>query len=198
MDKDILKRLYDFNIAYEDEEGPINRKRRVEEDGVWGGSSVRTMVQLIYILAFLCLLRFDEVLNIQWSWITTDTHNGRHRIKLALPYRKTHQYGGESFRVHKPFSTSNRTNATDISPFFLYENTTFPWLCPVKAFAHWIQLNEKNNSGMNGYVFRRKVNLKYHSDGRFGMVSACCLLLCSFAELDTTVVCRFLHGVLPE
>lgn len=102
MDKDILKRLYVFNTAYKDEEGPISRKCKAEEVRVWGGTSLRIMFQLIYILAFLCLLRFDEVLNIQWSWITTDTHNGRYHIKLALPYRKTHQYGGESFCLTNP------------------------------------------------------------------------------------------------
>ncbi|KAF7980505.1 hypothetical protein HWV62_38014 [Athelia sp. TMB] len=103
MDEHVLKQLYTFNMAYQDDEGPISRKRKAGEDTPWGGSSLRMMLQLIYILAFLCLLRFDEVLNIQWSWVTLDTHNGRHRIKLALPYRKTHQYGGKShfFLIHR-------------------------------------------------------------------------------------------------
>lgn len=95
MNEDVIKQLYNFNMAYEDKPGPNTRKSKTGEDLPWGGGSLRMMLQLIYILAFLCLLRFDEVLKIQWSWVTLDTHNGRHRIKLALPYRKTHQYGGE-------------------------------------------------------------------------------------------------------
>jgi hypothetical protein len=57
------------------------------------------MLQCIYSIAFLCLLRFDEVLRIQLKDIeVVDKLKGQ--IKLTLPFRKTHQYGGiETFDV---------------------------------------------------------------------------------------------------
>lgn len=58
-----------------------------------------------------------------------------------------------------------------------------PWLCPVKAFARWIELNKKNNVPMSGYMFRRKVNLKYNTDGRYGMVSGIGSVLCFVPKL---------------
>ncbi|KAJ7830225.1 hypothetical protein B0H14DRAFT_2366006, partial [Mycena olivaceomarginata] len=64
----------------------------------WGGGRARRLLTLAYVLAFLCLLRFDEVLKIQMhdiEWISETC------IKLTLPYRKTNQFGG-------------------IKPFYLY------------------------------------------------------------------------------
>jgi hypothetical protein len=95
MDEGTLKKLHDFNIAFQEDVGPNNRKRMAERRENWAGHSIRIMLILIYIISFLCLLRFDEVLNIQWSWICLEFHNGRNRIKLSLPFRKTHQFGGK-------------------------------------------------------------------------------------------------------
>lgn len=92
-----LRRLYDFNMSFEEDPGPDSRKRKAERRENWAGHSIRVMLLLIYIISFLCLLRFDEVLNIRWSWIQMELYKGRHRIKLSLPFRKTHQYGGELF-----------------------------------------------------------------------------------------------------
>jgi integrase len=59
----------------------------------WGGARLRMMLQCIYTIAFLCLLRFDEVLRIEFKDIeVVDKCKGH--IKLTLPFRKTHQYGG--------------------------------------------------------------------------------------------------------
>lgn len=58
----------------------------------WGGGRARRLLTLAYVLSFLCLLRFDEVLKIQMQdieWVS-DTC-----IKLTLPFRKTNQFGGE-------------------------------------------------------------------------------------------------------
>jgi hypothetical protein len=97
MDEDTLRRLYDFNISFQEDVGPDTRKRKAERRENWGGHSIRIMLLLIYIISFLCLLRFDEVLNIQWSWIKLEVYKGRNRLKLSLPFRKTHQYGGMLF-----------------------------------------------------------------------------------------------------
>lgn len=100
MDEDVLKQLYEYNTAFQDEEGPSTRKRKAERPENWGGSSLRIMLIFIYLLAFLCLLRFDEVLRIQWDWITPESYKGGMRLKLTLPFQKTHQYGGK----YSPFS----------------------------------------------------------------------------------------------
>jgi hypothetical protein len=51
------------------------------------------MLQCIYSIAFLCLLRFDEVLKIQAYHIEVISEVEGH-IKLILPFRKTHKFGG--------------------------------------------------------------------------------------------------------
>ncbi|KAG1885269.1 hypothetical protein F4604DRAFT_1676642 [Suillus subluteus] len=77
------------------------------------------MLQLMFITAMLLLLRFEEVLCITWSDVQFEYYQPRRRrIRLMLPFRKTHQYGG-------------------IVPFFLYENPEKPWMCPVRAWAAW-------------------------------------------------------------
>jgi integrase len=100
MDEETLQKLHNFNLSFEEEEGPDSRKCKAERPENWAGHSIRVMLLLIYIIAFLCLLRFDEVLNIKWSWIQLETYKGRKRIKLSLPFRKTHQYGGKNVWIH--------------------------------------------------------------------------------------------------
>jgi hypothetical protein len=95
MDEDTLRHLHDFNIAFEEDDGPNSQKRKQERPENWAGHSIRVMLLLIYIISFLCLLRFDEVLNIKWSWINLEVYKGRNRLKLSLPFRKTHQFGGK-------------------------------------------------------------------------------------------------------
>ena len=89
----LLAKLYEMNNRYTVQ--PLSRMRRRgdSEDIQWGGARLRMMLQCIYTLAFLCLLRFDEVLRIQAKDIeVVDKHDGH--IKLTLSFRKTHQYGG--------------------------------------------------------------------------------------------------------
>ena len=54
------------------------------------------MLQLLYVISMLCLLRYDEALRIMWSDIKLEKRNGKHILVLSLPFRKTHQYGGMS------------------------------------------------------------------------------------------------------
>ena len=73
----------------------MSRQRHLDnpEQTSWGGAKLRIMLQCIYTIAFLCLLRFDEVLRIELKNIdVVDKFKGH--IKLTLPFRKTHQYGG--------------------------------------------------------------------------------------------------------
>lgn len=53
----------------------------------------RREIQAIYTIAFLCLLRSDEVLKIRREHIVYDMVNDT--ITLTLPFRKTHQDGGK-------------------------------------------------------------------------------------------------------
>jgi len=53
------------------------------------------MLQCIYTIAFLCLLRFDEVLKIQAHHLEV-IDEGKGEIKLMLPFRKIHKHGGTS------------------------------------------------------------------------------------------------------
>ena len=53
------------------------------------------MLHCIYTLAFTCLLRFDEVLQIQHHHIKVINKEAG-KIELNLLFRKTNQYGGKS------------------------------------------------------------------------------------------------------
>ncbi|KAH9842309.1 uncharacterized protein C8Q71DRAFT_852879 [Rhodofomes roseus] len=132
--------LWEFNIKYStDRRRTTSRKRKAEHPEDWAGYRVRQMLQLLYIVSMLCLLRFDEALRIMWTDITMFVNDdGIHCVRLDLPFRKTAQYGG-------------------IAPFPLYPNQEQPWLCPVRAFAKWWQLCGEMNIERTGYIFRKRV-----------------------------------------
>jgi hypothetical protein len=97
MTSSLLKKLYDFNYSfpiYRLGEAPVPLPDlAVHDDHSWGGGRLRLMLQCIYTIAFLCLLRFDEVLKIESHHLEVmDEATGE--IKLSLPFRKTHKYGG--------------------------------------------------------------------------------------------------------
>jgi len=94
----LLKQLYDFNYNF-----PIYRLGDAPHfdvhtadpynDYSWGGGHMRLMLQYIYTIAFLCLLRFDEVLKIQAHYLEV-MNEATGEIKLIFPFRKTHKLGG--------------------------------------------------------------------------------------------------------
>jgi hypothetical protein len=97
MTSPLLKKLYDFNYnfaIYRLGEAPsAPTDIAVHDDHSWEGGRLRLMLQCIYTIAFLCLLRFDEVLKIEAHHLEVmDEATGE--IKLTLPFRKTHKYGG--------------------------------------------------------------------------------------------------------
>ena len=97
IDHQTLKRLYDYNISFprEAESAPQKRKRGEAAERNWGGYKVRIMLHAAYVTSMLCLLRYDEVLRIQWSDIVMEyASDGTTVMKLILPFRKTHQNGG--------------------------------------------------------------------------------------------------------
>ena len=112
------------------------------EDQQWGGARLRIMLQCIYAIAFLCLLRFDEVLRIELKDIEVIDKLKGH-IKLTLPFRKTHQYGGN-------FISSTFTNL-EIKPFHLFFNRKEPHLDPVHLLLRWMYVSRFTS----GPLFRR-------------------------------------------
>ena len=100
VDEGLLKSIYEFNRTIAKEAfGSTSHKRRAAHPADWAGHDIRAMLNLIYIIAFLCLLRFDEVLNLQWADIVLEDHSAGPRLKVSLLARKTHQNGG--MRLHK-------------------------------------------------------------------------------------------------
>lgn len=109
MTSDIIKRLYTLNY-----DTPVYRIDEMPQDDPndhgYGGGRLRRMLQCIYSIAFLCLLRFDEVLKIQAHHLEViDEIKGQ--IKLTLPFRKTHKYGGKILYDNVITNDENRDKA---------------------------------------------------------------------------------------
>lgn len=93
------------------------------------------MLQCIYTISFLCLLRFDEVLRIELKDIEiVDKLKGQ--IKLTLSFRKTHQTGGISSSQISSF-----TNPDGIKPFHLYFDREEPHVDPIHHLLRWIHVS---------------------------------------------------------
>ncbi|KAF7306269.1 hypothetical protein MIND_00417800 [Mycena indigotica] len=127
---DMLYKLYHYNNQPEIAQiNPVTRKSRNKSNiDNWCGGRTRAMLHAVYVLAFLCLLRFDEALKIQHQDIK---RLDEHSFEVTLPFRKTSQYG-------------------DIKPFVLHERPEEEaHLCPVRALACWLMVNEHDD----GYLF---------------------------------------------
>ncbi|KAI0761063.1 hypothetical protein BD413DRAFT_607291 [Trametes elegans] len=146
IDESTMKKLWEFNTNFKKhkELEVASRKRKLENPELWAGYKVRLMLQTLYIVSMLCLLRYDEALRIMWSDIEFLTLDGQCVVKLSLPFRKTCQTGG-------------------ISPFYLYPDLERPWMSAVWAFAEWWTLCMKMSGfKLHGYVFRSRSG---HYDG---------------------------------
>lgn len=97
INQEILEKLYDFNHRPENHKlkdyMPGSRSQKVKSDDQWGGGMSRRVLEAIYAVAFLCLLRADEVLKIQRDHV--ELFLDPPRMVLTLPFRKTHQDGGK-------------------------------------------------------------------------------------------------------
>ncbi|KAJ7255530.1 DNA breaking-rejoining enzyme, partial [Mycena haematopus] len=131
--QEILLKMYNFNTSDGRSSVPIKNS--------WCGPRTRLMIQAACVVAFACLLRFDEVLRIQMSDLEFlfDDHNEGTIIKLMLRSRKTAQFGG-------------------IKPFYLHRLPDHEaHLCPVRALCHWIVASGHTT----GFLFR-SVSKKGH------------------------------------
>ncbi|KAJ7883716.1 hypothetical protein B0H14DRAFT_2339399, partial [Mycena olivaceomarginata] len=74
--QETLRKLYDFNHqpeVAEIKDYTAGLRKQVKGPHEWGGGRARRLLELAYVLSFLCLLRFDEVLKIQMhdiEWIS--------------------------------------------------------------------------------------------------------------------------------
>lgn len=90
-----MRSLFTYNQEFPKAE--FSRQSRQAKDSTqWAGRNVRTMLWFLYLLAFLCLLRYDEALHIRWQdLIFTRVREDVWRLEVRLPFRKTHQTGGQ-------------------------------------------------------------------------------------------------------
>ena len=111
----LLSKLYQKNMEFTIQ--PLSRLWHLEnsEDLRWGGARLHMMLQCIYTITFLCLLRFDKVLRIELKDIEVMDKLKGH-IKLTLPFRKTHQYRGISFDLPRFLRTRNQTFPSLLQP----------------------------------------------------------------------------------
>jgi hypothetical protein len=97
VNPELLKALWDFNHKPEHwtikPYAPQPRSGTRHDLQNWGGGRARRLLQAIYALSFWCLLRFDEVLKVQFHDLEVISSTC---IKLSLPFRKTDQFGGTS------------------------------------------------------------------------------------------------------
>ncbi|KAJ7931805.1 hypothetical protein B0H13DRAFT_1593881, partial [Mycena leptocephala] len=65
------EKLWTYNTQFPVESstsyGSTSKKRKQEHPEDWAGHSFRMMIQLLYIVSMLCLLRYDEALRITWQ-----------------------------------------------------------------------------------------------------------------------------------
>ncbi|KAI9057195.1 hypothetical protein FKP32DRAFT_1747549 [Trametes sanguinea] len=142
IDEATLKKLWEFNMNFprDSELKPNSRKRKQEHPENWGGYYIRQMLQALYTISMLCLLRYDEALNIMWSDITYEWVDSKPSVMiLSLQFRKTDQTGG-------------------IAPFYLWPDKERPWMDALQAIARWYYACEKLKINQTGYIFRSRTH----------------------------------------
>ncbi|KAG2108144.1 hypothetical protein BD769DRAFT_1630550 [Suillus cothurnatus] len=157
MDEPTMKRLWEFAWSMDQKEyGPISCKQKAENPSEWAGFLLHTMLYLLYLLFMLCLLHYDEALQITWADVTFQVQDlliknhwldaipklftsqvsyqpMQFRVRLELPFQKRHQYGG-------------------IAPFYIYTDPDRPWMCLLQAFAIWWLLDHEKHEDLNGLM----------------------------------------------
>ncbi len=129
------------------------------------GPRARRMLQVAYIVAFLCLLRFDEVLAIKFDDLRL--LDGGNAIRLTLSHRKTSQYGGESNQALDA-NTSADIGLIGVKPFKMHKMPhDQAHLCPVRAIAYWMDAYGVKS----GYLFPSFASKDRPRPGEHAMVS---------------------------
>lgn len=94
--QDIIKKLYQYNDAYEKTHSVDSIARRGDQTN-WGNSHVRCMLHCCYLIMFWCLFRYDEALHLEFHQVELDQDEcGIIFLKIQLNHRKTHQEGSKN------------------------------------------------------------------------------------------------------
>jgi hypothetical protein len=112
----------------------------------------RRALQALYTIAFVCLLRSDEVLKIRRDHIELVKEDDEIQyMVLTLPFRKTHQDGRTSSHFSRAFLNADSL-LPDVQPFYIYPlDEEEAHLCPVRAMAQWIKASKVTS----GFLFRK-------------------------------------------
>jgi integrase len=90
--------MYDYNMA--DGRSTVqNITSRVKGKELWGSPRHRLLVHAVTTLAFMCLLRLDEVLNLRFEDIELRDDS----VIVTLSSRKTQQFGGLFYMMYVLF-----------------------------------------------------------------------------------------------
>lgn len=81
LTSDVIRDIFNFN------------KQMNHTSESWGGHRSRSLVHAVVTLAFVCLLRIDEVLNLRSEDIEVLSPTS---ISITLPSRKTNPFGGRN------------------------------------------------------------------------------------------------------
>lgn len=125
IDSEVMKKLYHFNLSFTQDgltSGTNNKHDRTQ----WGGPRVRLMLQTLYIVAYLCLLRFDEALSLTWENVHFEEWEQAFRVRLELTVRKTHQYGGRIIGQSLIYTTTNTNFRFQLLLQVLHHSTSIP------------------------------------------------------------------------
>ena len=147
--QELIGKLWDFN--HHKENWVIEKyspgRREDKQSNTWGGPRFRRALHLAYTLAFVCLLRVDEVLKIQSHDIEIVTDD---LLKVTLPFWKTNQFG--CMYIELPSYSLLNILILDIQPFFIKKLLEdLKHLCPVRAYAEWVTQTQINE----GFIFHK-------------------------------------------
>ncbi|THU88646.1 hypothetical protein K435DRAFT_866116 [Dendrothele bispora CBS 962.96] len=107
---------------------PPETTSKQDEPAHWkgGGFFGRALLSFAYSVAFLCLLRIDELLHMQTQDVRLIVTNGRVTLHITLRWRKTDQEG-------------------DLKTFIFTElPEEDKHLCVVRNYRHWIAINGRH------------------------------------------------------
>lgn len=97
------------------------------------------LIHTTLTIAFTCLLRIDEALNLLFDDIVPDEDS----LTITLRSRKTDPFGGESFLTHNQLTSHllSSVGHLDSKPFVLYQlPEAESFACPLRALSRWLIL----------------------------------------------------------
>jgi integrase len=91
LTREVIEKMYAYNHAEGRSEVQPFMDRKAKQS--WGNPRRRLLVHAVLTVAFVCLLRIDEALNLRFEDII---FHSPEKIEIHLFKRKTHQCGGLS------------------------------------------------------------------------------------------------------